>query len=101
VNATIEKFASTTHILPFSLAMIQRKYGSHCTIPFCQSPYPRATTQDFEELKQRLTSQSRTLNLEQMMADRDTILGIDDRSSQSSRDRMEDEQYPKVEGEKD
>jgi hypothetical protein len=55
----------------------------------------------FEELKQRLTLQSRTLKLGPLMVDRDAILSIDYCSIQSSRDRTEDEQYPKVEGEKD
>jgi hypothetical protein len=35
------------------------------------------------------------------MADRDAILGINDRSSRFSRDRLEDEQFPNVEGQKD
>jgi hypothetical protein len=68
---------------------------------FYQSSPPQATTQDFEELRRRLTSQSRALKLGPMMTDRDAILGINDCSSQFSRDRLGDEQLPNAEGEKD
>jgi hypothetical protein len=68
---------------------------------FCQSPPSRATIQGSEGFRRRLTSQSRALKLGPMMTDCDAILGINDRSSQFSGDRLEGKQLPNTEGEKD